>query len=270
MTDVDYVINVFERSYREVLKPGSLRARSAEHCYPFRRIVVLVNNVDDREHVSAMLEALLASGEITEAHFVCDWLDHALSVTNLSRDEIRSSIHYTDCSLVAVVLAGSPYLLYSDADVHLTEPADWISPSLELMHTDHRVAVANPEWTPSTLHQETRERSGDFALGYGFSDQLYLLRRDEFARPIYKHSALVSWRYPLCHRAPVFEQRVDAYMRCFRRLRATSTRVAYRHTGDEGAGYSNMAQFDRWRRRFMHGVMWLASKMPGEDPRYHI
>lgn len=270
MTDVDFVINVFERTYREVLRSGCIRERTTQHRFAFRRIVVLINNVDDRDAALAMAEQLRAGGEITDIHFVADRLEDALQAAGLTRADIAQTLHYTDCSLVAVFLQGSPYLLYCDTDVWLTEPQDWITPSLALMQQDARVAVTNPEWIPSTLQRELRERSDDFALGYGFSDQLYLLRREEFALPIYRCSTPISWRYPLSYQSPVFEQRVDAYMRVHHRLRGTYMGVQYRHEGAEGACYRRMTTAERLKKRAQTAAMWVANLFPGQDPRFHI
>ncbi len=270
LQSVDFVTNVFERTYRDVLQPGQIERRVAPHGFRFAKRVVLVNNVNDRADVLSLLDPLLASGEVTEAHFVADRLDAVLEQAGLLRTEIEKTIHYTDCALVGIFLPGSPYILYSDADVHLAESRDWISPALLLMQQDERVAVANPDWTPSTLDSERRESTGDFSLSYGFSDQLFLVRRGEFAAPIYKNWAPISWRYPLSHVVPIFEQRVDSYMRIRHRLRATYVRTCYFHGGDEGAGYRVMGTTMKWKRRLMQGVVKLCQLTPGSNPIYHV
>lgn len=267
---VDFVINVFERTYREILQPGQIQARIAPHGFPFQKRVVLINNVDDRNDVVMRLAPLLASGEITDTYFIEDRLSETLRSAGVSKAELKKTIHYTDCSLVAIFLPGSPYLLYSDADVHLLNSVDWITPALQLMQADRRIAIANPDWTQSTLKAETREMTNGFALGYGFSDQLYLLDRKEFARPIYRHWVPISWRYPLSHLSPVFEQRVDSYMRLQGRLRATSTNVRYGHLAEEGQGYPAMSTKGRFKRKLMTILLKLCQLTPGDNPRYHI
>jgi len=266
---VDFVLNVFERTYRDLLQPGIIASRVARHSYPFAKIIVLVNNVDSRAEVNSFLTPLIANGEITAAYFVADRLAEALRETHLSLAKLHRTIHYTDCALVAIFLPGSPYMLYSDADVLLAEPHNWITPALQILQRDPRVAVVNPNWTPSTLQHEAREYAGDFALGYGFSDQLFLISRAEFRRPIYQDWAPVSWRYPLSHVTPIFEQRVDAYMRVNRRLRATYTKARYIHDADEGVSYRHMGFAAKWKRRFMYALMSLGELTPGRDPRYH-
>jgi len=265
---VDFVTNVFERTYRKVLQPGVIAARVADHQFAFARRVVLVNNVTDSAAVEKLLGPLVASGEITEYYFVSALLESALNQVGLRRIEIEKTIHYTDCSLVAVTLCGSSHLLYSDADVFLREPQNWIEPGLQLMATDKRVAVVNPKWVTSEVNPEMREAKGDFNLGYGFSDQLYLLRREEFSRPIYRHFVPISYRYPFSHISPIFEQRVDAYMRAKGRLRATYQLATYVHDDDEGAGYRRAKPLVKLKRKVIEAAVRFCEMLPGNDPRF--
>jgi hypothetical protein len=267
---VDFVLNVFERTYRSMLQPGHISAMWKSQVFPFTNKVVLVNNILDRGLVESLLAPLLASNEITAYYFVQDLLDSTLSQAGLTRKEIQKTIHYTDCILVATFLPGSPFLVYCDADVVLKEPVDWISPGLTLMEQDKRIAVVNPDWNPSTLKEEAREFKDHFGIGYGFSDQIFLVSRQEFARPIYRNRAPISRRYPLSHLAPVFEQMVDSYMRLHGRLRATYTPSVYLHVAEEGATYAKMNIGERLGRLSNTAIVRLCQLIPGNDPRFSL
>jgi hypothetical protein len=234
------VVNVWERSYRAFLESNALADIVAANRFPFRRTVVLVNNVEDREHADA-----LARAKADEVHHVADHLDRALDETGLTRRDLGRVPQYSDCALVAVTLPGAPWVVYWDADVRLSAPADWITPSLARFEADPRVLVANPGpvWDAETL--ETDE---DFALGHGFSDQLFLTRRSDLAQPIYRQRCAAQLRYPLAHVAAVFESRVDAWMRHNDRLRATYRHATYVHP-EAGAGTSYPPQTARERCR---------------------
>lgn len=237
MADVDLVVNTFERSYRDVLQPGVFERIAEENQFRFAKRVALVNNVDSPDHVRELAQPLLDSGEIDELHFVADLLPDAMRITGITERDLGRIRHYTDCSISAVTMAGSPWLLYWDADLHLDPPLDWITPSIDLMESDPRILVANPNWEPSTIEHETFERRGEFAIGRGFSDQLYLVRRAEFAQPIYHQRCIARRRYPMTHLGYIFEARVDAYMRHNGRLRAVHTGTRYIHP-PVGAGTS--------------------------------
>ena len=265
---VDFVTNVFERTYRKVLQPGEIARRVAGHQFAFARRVVLINNVKDRAAVEKLLGPLIESGEITEYYFVSALLESALKKVGVSRQAIEKTIHYTDCSLVAVTLCGSSHVLYSDADVFMLAAQNWIAPGLQLMETDKRVAVVNPKWVTSQVNPETREIKGDFNLSYGFSDQLYLLSREEFSKPIYRHFVPISYRYPLSHIAPIFEQMVDAYMRANGRLRATYQLATYVHDDDEGAAYRRAKPLIELKRKVIKAAVKFCEMLPGNDPRF--
>jgi hypothetical protein len=268
--NVDFVVNTFERTYREVLAPGFIEGLVAGHRYPFARRVALINNVEDRAHAGKMAQSLREAGGITEFHFVSDLLESTLRAAGLARKDIEPNVHYTDCSLVAMFLPGSDYVVYSDADVRLLQAYDWITPSLALMKTDARIAAANAQWPQPTLAAEAREYAGEFGIGYGFSDQLYLVRRSEFARPIYQFRAPISLRYPMAERGRIFEQMVDSYMRVKRRMRATCTSVSYEHRGEEAASHPRLTGWTRLGKLRNQLILRSIRLLPGRHPSYHI
>lgn len=227
--NVDLVINAFERNYRSVLSMGFFAEVERQNRFSFARRVALINNVDDHADAEHRAQMLVASGELHSYHWVSECVDHALQVTGLGETQLGRVAHYSDCSLVAITLPGSPWLLYWDPDVWLEEPRDWITPATRRMQADPRVMVANPLWQDPTLNQSTMEFDGDFALGQGFSDQVYLVRRDELAAPIYHERCIARYRYPLSAVGDVFEARVDAWMRHHGRLRLTYLPARYRH-----------------------------------------
>src|SRR5574344_2438379 len=74
--------------------------------------------------------------------------------------------------------------------------------------------------------RESFEFDGQYGLSYGFSDQCYLIRVDEFKRRIYNFKNEASERYPK-YGGELFEKRVDAYLRDNRRLRAIDFKANY-------------------------------------------
>jgi hypothetical protein len=227
--DVDLVINAFERNYRTVLAPGFFPKVSSANRFAFSRVVALINNVGDVADARARAVQLISAGELDAYHLVSDRLPDALRITGLRTRDLGRLIHYSDCSLVAVTLEGAPWLLYWDPDIYLEEPVDWITPVIARLEADPRLMVANPLWEDPTLESSTIEFDGDFAIGQGFSDQVYLVRREELAAPIYRQRCIASYRYPVSAVGDVFEARVDAWMRHHGRLRLTYLPARYRH-----------------------------------------
>jgi hypothetical protein len=231
---VDLVINVFERTYRRALAPAAIASVREANRFPFARRVALINNVADPSDARRRAQHALDAGEIDEFHFVADHLDRALARTGLRLEELEPLLHYSDAPLVAATLPGSPWLLYWDPEARLAQPVDWVGPALELMSKDARVIVANPSWElpdgagrrPGVEREAIATRTG-FAIGHGFSDQVFLARRALLAAPIYKQRCIASIAYPGAHKARVFEARVAAHMRHHGGLRATSLQASY-------------------------------------------
>ena len=225
-----------------MLKPGFFPALVAEHQHPFARRTAILNNVSDREDARLRAERLRDAGELDEWFFVEDHIADALSAAGLRAADIARAPHFTDWGLVLVSVPGPDWVVHCDPEVRLREPVDWIAPSIELMASDPRLLVANPRWQiappfPDTLPRSTFERHGDFAIGLGFSDQLFLSRRCELAAPIYSERCLAAWRYPMIGVTRTFEARIDSWMRHHDRLRATYLGATYVHPKEIGGGY---------------------------------
>jgi hypothetical protein len=262
-TEVDFLVNCFDRNYKRVLTPGFVTGLAESQQYPFKSITVLVNNVADRTDAEERARRLLVEdSRVTRVSFVADNLMRALRATGLREYHLRRAPHYTDYALVAVTLDGPDWLLYWDADVSLTGSADWVSPTLAAMGRDETLVVGNPGFLPEGLpEREALRIDGPYAIGYGFSDQVFLARRSDLARPIYRKIAPASWRYPMANIEQVFEERIDAWMRRTGRLRVTYLPVTYVHA-DLGRGYySSPQRRDRVRRRVMGGFVRLASRV---------
>lgn len=270
---VDLVVNVFERSYRARTAPGAFAALASSHRFPFARKMLLVNNVEDPEDARRRAERVLESGEADEVHFVAERLGQALEACGLRRAELGRVLHFCDAPLVAVTLPGSPWLLYWDADATLDVNADWIAPSCAKLAEDPRLLIANPSWErpladgslPAVEH-ETVERDGDFAVGHGFSDQAFLVRRAELAAPIYRTRCLVALTHPRAHKAPTFEARVNSHMRHHGRLRATYLPVSYSIDQPSGADSRRPVGAGEWARYVRNGALLRAARVSPWQP----
>ena len=270
--EVDLVVNCYDRTYEKVLSPGFMNGLEKAAKFTFTRKTVLINNVTDRVRVAFLARELKNSGEISNWFFVADELPRALDIVGLTEKDLGRTIHYSEWALVAVTLNGSPYLCCWDADVILGQHSGWISEALGLLEMRSDVLVASPQsehdlevrshinspWT--RRRWRPLEEVQNFKLGYGFSDQLFLAKRANLTKPIYKEFCIPSVAYPMSQISPIFEQRVDSYMRNHKLLRAVITSSSYTHTGNMGASYPRMTIIERARdlliRRF--GVKLLA------------
>lgn len=239
---VDLVVTCFERTYRVVLGGGHIARIEADNRRRFESRTVLINNVDDLAHARELAAARIAEGEITRAVVVAEHLDAALARTGLDREDLEPMPYFLDWALVAACLDGPDHMLHWDADVRLLEPVDWVGPALALMGRDPRVIAANPNWEVDNLDSFALEQDGPFVLGHGFSDQVYLARRGDLARPIYRQRCIARRRYPFPW---IYEARIDAHQRHHGRLRATHRDAIYVHPVAMGTSWPSLS---RWTR----------------------
>lgn len=261
--EVDFVLNCYEKTYRKVLTREFMDEIVGSQSFPFTAVTVLVNNVSDRSHAEDLRAALLGSGSVvTRVEFVADHVERALHRCGLKPSSIRRLPHFTDCVLVACTLPGAPWLCYWDADARLQRPQDWISPVLAEMVADPRHLIGNPDTsTPGLAEAEAHEVRADFAVGFGVSDHAFLARRADVGQPIYRRIAPASWRYPLAAVEPVWEQRVDAYMRWQGRTRLTRLGVRLDHVGDVGTNYPSAGPREGVRGRAFRRLGPLAGRV---------
>jgi hypothetical protein len=106
----------------------------------------------------------------------------------------------------------------------------WISDAFKILEERSEVFVANANWDKEFLltEEESFDSIDDFFLGFGFSDQCYLIRTKDFRQPIYNEHLEVSARYPE-YGGELFEKRVDSYMRNHNLYRITSKKASYMH-----------------------------------------
>jgi hypothetical protein len=248
---VSLFVNCFERDYRQVLASGFMRAKAGQFQYPFRRVVVTLNNILDPVAARALAQEAVARGEIDEFVEVASMLPKALELCGLKYSDLGVVRHYMDFALVAVTHAVPDYLLYCCAEVDLVAPFDWVSDAVEKLEADPTFLVANPSWAsdPSGAQRESCRKDGCHWVGSGFSDQCFLADSKRLATPIYGFKHEAGARYPMSELGDIFEKRVDAYMRNHGLFRISDARVFYSHAGIEGLGYPKLPLSRRILRR---------------------
>lgn len=262
---VSLFVNCFERDYRQVLAPGFMQAKARQFLFPFRRVVVTLNNISDPAAAVVLAQQAVARGEINEFVEVAKVLPEALRVCGLKTSDLGMVRHYLDFALVAVTHAVPDYVLYCCAEVDLVTPFDWISEAVKKLAADPTLLVANPSWASDVegAERESFKQDGNYWVGTGFSDQCFLADSRRLATPIYGFKHEAGARYPMTELGDIFEKRIDAYMRHHHLFRISDSRVFYSHAGAEGLGYPRLPLLRRILRR---GVRILAkTRLPGRS-----
>ncbi len=223
---VTFATTVWEKDWRQILlDPEYLPVKQIEnHCFPFAERILVINNVVDLEAVKRAAQAWVERGVLSR-YVVAQ--ESVLDFFHLKRGDFRMGsdahlyqgvnpdwIYYNALGpLTAVYECTSDYLLYLTGDVRMDQPVDWVRSSLEMMEKRPNYRVANPVWNgkvDEARRESSGKRRGFYVAKQGFSDQLFLVKREVFRAPIYGEIREDSSHFP---RGDVFEKRVFSYMK---------------------------------------------------------
>jgi len=264
MSNVDLVVNTWERTYRDVVKPGFFPSIEVSNGRKFKKIL-LINNVDNMSFLKKAADELIHRNELDEYFVVEEELPKALMSLGLTLRDLGRVPHYSDAPLVAITLPStSDYLLYWDSEITLYHQCNWVDISISLMENNPNILCVNPSWHRGSVAKEAIFMIGDFSVGYGFFDQCFLIRMSDIDNIAWNCFCVASLRYPLSHIAPVFEQRIDAFMRRTHRLRATYTKAVYVHP-NEGMSYPSTDLAEKIRRIAFNALLRLLDVVPGSS-----
>lgn len=230
MPSVTFATNCWERDWDILLKTNFLKNKISRNAYDFTKKTILINNVKNRKKPEKYSRKMVNKGVITDYFFVEDYIDEALKRFHLSKEALGRGYYYSNHELVSIYLCETDYLLYFTGDTWLDEKIDWIEPTLRELEKNENYKVANLVWDQkdNEAKGESLSEIKDFYVGFGFSDQCFLVRTKDFKAPIYNESNPVSERYPE-HGGETFEKRVDSWMRNHNYLRLTFKHGYYLH-----------------------------------------
>ncbi len=220
----------WENDWEILLTTKYLENKFARNCYDFDEKLLFINNVNDPEKVRKYAEKAKSKGVITGYHIVADYADEALKFFDIDKSSFGKGYVYSISELVAIYLCRTDYLLHFSGDTTLARRSSWIERTLELFERNPKIKTATPLWTVmlDLAKAEAIEEDGEFYIGYGFSDQCYLVKVSDFRARIYNETNASSARYPK-YGGELFEKRVDAYMRNHGWYRATTRSAAILH-----------------------------------------
>jgi len=242
---VAFATTVWEKDWRPVLlDPGYLKIKQiGNHLFPFAETLLVINNVSDPTAVAAAAETHVREGTLSRFVFADEWAEEVLSFFRLSRldfqigpdasryEAVNSDwIYYNALGpLTALFSSRADYLLYLTGDVRLDKPVDWIGKTVARMEKSPRFKAANLVWNNrfDEARKESYRRGWNFYFAKeGFSDQMFLVKTEDFRQPIYGEIRPDSSHFP---RGDVFEKRAFSAMKTRGWERLICARGSYTH-----------------------------------------
>jgi len=228
---ITFETKVWENDWEYILKGNYLEKVIQECNYKFSKIILIINNVKNRTEVEKYATSKISAGTIDSYYFTEDYASEVLDFFDIKKESFEGGYYYSIAELLGVYLCKTKYLFHFSSDSFICNMKEnWIDEALIIFNTRKDVIVANPVWNNSYIQakKESIGEIGDFYLGFGFSDQCYLIKTDVFKKHIYNENNIQSERYPK-YGGELFEKRVDSYMRNNNRYRITSKKVSYSH-----------------------------------------
>lgn len=229
---ITFETKVWENDWEVVLKTSRLKNVINRCKYPFQKKVLYINNVKNPLEVERAAQKLINQNIIDNFVHVHEHEQKALDFFGLSKEQLGKGYYYSIAELVSIYLTETPYLLHfsSDAIPEKNIANNWLQTGLQLLEKNLNVKVFNLTWDRKykEVKKEATSEDVNFYYGYGFSDQMYLIRTADFKDQIYEEFNAASERYPQ-YGGELFEKRVDSWMRNKNYLRATYKHGSYTH-----------------------------------------
>ncbi len=209
---VTFATSCWERDWRHILLESEyLKVLQVEnHDFPFSERLLIINNVQNPKEVEAAAQRRVEDGTLTRYVFAQDILFHF----DLKRSDFNEWQYYNALApLMAIHEAKGEYLLYVTGDVYLKRKVNWIPKAIRCMQKNSNFKVANLIWNDQyrQAKRESYRKTWNFLVAKeGFSDQMFLVKTDDFRLPIYGEIRADGSHYP---RGDVFEKRVFSYMK---------------------------------------------------------
>lgn len=229
-----FFTNCYEGDWRSLLKTNRLKDIIESCNYQFLFKGLIINNVQNKKEVERFAQKHVDEGIIDGYFFSDDLNDEVLSFHRIDRKsfitDFRDGYWYSIAPLVAIYLCKTSYLLYITCDCKINyQLEDWINEGHQLLEIDENFVV-NPIWTyqPELAKKESLYEHEKYFVGFGFSDQCFLVKRNRFAKPIYHEHHPSSNKYPV-YSGHSFERRINSYMRNHQLYRVVLKDVSYEH-----------------------------------------
>ncbi|MDZ7798471.1 MAG: hypothetical protein U5L76_02520 [Patescibacteria group bacterium] len=234
-SSVTFSTKCWENDWSVILEAGFLDKMIKRNNYNFDEKILVINNIKNKKKVEEAALKQKRNGVIDRYFFVEEYEDNILDFFNISRksffEKNKDGYLYSICELFEIFYAKTDYLVHFSGDSILEKKYNWIDEGKLIFTKNDNVSVVNPCWDGkfNEVKNESIEEKDNYFLSEGyFSDQCYMIKLKDFKKRIYNEIHPFSKRYPR-YAGNLFEKRVDAWMRNYKKQRATLKNISYKH-----------------------------------------
>jgi hypothetical protein len=229
---ISFETKVWEKDWELILKTNRLKNLIKACNHKFDKKILLINNVNNLREVLKEADRLVKNEVITEYINVAVHANQALKHFEISKESLGMGYYYSIAELVSLYLSKTQYLLHFSGDSMVSRESakNWLEIGIKTLERHPQVKVINLMWEQSdaAIREEMIYETPDHWYSIGFSDQMYLVRTEDFKERIYNYRHPYSERYPK-FAGELFEKRVDSWLRVNDFYRATLKNGRYIH-----------------------------------------
>lgn len=226
---ITFETKVWEEDWECILKTNRIKKIIKNCNYKFSSKKIFINNVNEIKDVYKAANRLVEEKLIDEIINVEDYAKEALDYFDLSKKDLGIGYYYSIAELVSIYTCSTKYLLHFSGD---SEPENnnknWCKEMINLLELNSDIVVANLTWNKKNKEvlKEKMHLINNFSISQGFSDQMYLIRSEDFKQRIYNEKNIKSNHYPK-YGGELFEKRVHSWMLNNKKYRATYLGLSY-------------------------------------------
>lgn len=263
-------INIFERTKDKIFKKGFFKNIEKKFNYKFDDIHVIINNVDNRGLIEKKVQNLKEKGIITDFYFVEDYIDKALISFGIDYDVLGKIPHYSDFLYVSIFVTKTKFLFHFDSDNVILKSGNFVNDSVILLNSNKSVMCTAPKYLKFYPEQNAITENDNFYFCYLFGDQIFFIRKEDFSKNIYNYKCMYPFvAYPLSHVFPIFEQRVNSYMRCNNRFLAYHKSSSYSQP-NVGNFYSDNDIIKKYKLIYKYLLISVLELLKLKNPKYRV
>ncbi len=240
---VTFATTCWEKDYKILLEEGYLDQLIKSHSFSFDRKILIINNVKHPEEVISLATERVKDGSITDFYLALEHQKEILSFFQLTRKDFTLGddrekypglsddwVFYNALGpMAALYFLSTEYILYQTGDVALSGSCQWIDKAIHFLEKYPEVKIANLVWNhqlDEVKREAYRKKSSFYLAKEGFSDQMFLGKREDLRAPILSQIREDAAHFP---RGDVFEKRIFSYMKNHGWQRITYKRGSYIH-----------------------------------------
>jgi hypothetical protein len=228
MKSICFQTTCYEKDYSLLLEKGLLEnylSHFPEISFSEKRI--LINNVKNPKKIDKLINSKFPEFSYV---FTDDQKQNVINYFDLDSKVINVGLYYSIQHFTGVYCTDCDYLFHIGGDNNIEHlDSNFIRESIDILESNDSYIIAMPRWgedpTKGAIEEAIRS-DHNFFVEFGFTDQIYILKVNEFKNKIYNYSHPDSSKYPL-YGGELFEKRVNSFMRTMGKYRVVHKNYFY-------------------------------------------